>query len=75
MIEIERMLQEEIQPTLEKLRKERAAFFEWQKNGMEIEHLNRLVTAHMYMQAEVRHGAASASLSAMLPAPPRACVA
>lgn len=52
MNEIERMLAEEIQPTLEKLRKERAAFFEWQKNGMEIEHLNRLVVAHQYMQAE-----------------------
>lgn len=52
MAEIERMLTEEIQPTLEKLRKERSAFFEWQKNGMEIEHLTRLVHAYKYMQAE-----------------------
>lgn len=52
MEEIERMLKEEIQPTLEKLRKERSAFFEWQKNKMDIEHLSRLVTAYTYMQAE-----------------------
>jgi len=52
MQEIDRMLTEEIQPTLDKLRKERAAFFEWQKNGMEIDHLSRLVTAYTYMQAE-----------------------
>lgn len=31
MTEIDRMLEEEIQPTLEKLRTERSAFFEWQK--------------------------------------------
>lgn len=52
MNEIERMLSEEIQPTLDKLRKERSAFLEWQKNKMELDHLNRLLVAHMYMQAE-----------------------
>lgn len=56
MAEIERMLTEEIQPNLEKLRKERSAFFEWQKNGMEIEHLTRLVHAFKYMEAEVSLG-------------------
>mmetsp|Transcript_20953 Transcript_20953/g.54505 ORF Transcript_20953/g.54505 Transcript_20953/m.54505 type:complete len:1217 (+) Transcript_20953:172-3822(+) len=52
MAEIERMLAEEIQPTLNKLRKERTAFMDWQKNKMEIDHLNRLILAHQYMQYE-----------------------
>jgi len=52
MAEIERMLAEEIQPTLEKLRNERSAFFEWQKNKMEIDRLNRLVVAYQFTQME-----------------------
>eukprot|EP00040_Diaphanoeca_grandis_P027225 m.154478 g.154478 ORF g.154478 m.154478 type:complete len:1188 (+) comp30891_c0_seq1:197-3760(+) len=52
MNEIERMLKEEIQPTLEKLRNERSAFFEWQKNKMEIDRLKQLVIAYQYMQME-----------------------
>ena len=36
MAEIDRLLSEEIQPTLDRLRKERSAFLEWQKNKMEM---------------------------------------
>jgi structural maintenance of chromosome 2 len=65
MEEIDRMLTEEIQPTLEKLRRERSAFFEWQKNGMEIDHLKRLVTAYQFMQADAILKTAKAELEAL----------
>eukprot|EP00038_Savillea_parva_P009361 m.183060 g.183060 ORF g.183060 m.183060 type:complete len:1218 (-) comp15704_c0_seq1:286-3939(-) len=62
MAEIDRLLSEEIQPTLDRLRKERSAFLEWQKNKMEIEHLRRLVVAYTYMQAEKAVEGAKADL-------------
>jgi structural maintenance of chromosome 2 len=52
MIEIDRMLREEIQPTIEKLRKERDLFFKWQTNDRTISYLNRLVLAYVFYQAE-----------------------
>lgn len=52
MAEIDRMIEDEIQPTLERLRNERSAFFEWQKNKMEIDRLQRLVLSYQYTQME-----------------------
>ncbi|XP_065833920.1 structural maintenance of chromosomes protein 2-like [Oscarella lobularis] len=50
--EIEKILAEEITPTLEKLKEERASYLEFQNIGREIEHLNRLVVAYQYTKAE-----------------------
>eukprot|EP00037_Helgoeca_nana_P026180 m.294095 g.294095 ORF g.294095 m.294095 type:complete len:1217 (+) comp27155_c0_seq1:147-3797(+) len=51
MQEIQRLLSEEIEPTLDKLRKERTAYLDWQKNKMEMEKLKRQIAAYDYMQA------------------------
>eukprot|EP01135_Chromosphaera_perkinsii_P010662 Nk52_evm62s2192 gene=Nk52_evmTU62s2192 len=50
--EINCILQEEITPTLEKLRKERSSFLEYQKTKMELEHLSRFCTAHDFVEKE-----------------------
>jgi structural maintenance of chromosome 2 len=46
MQEIQRLLSEEIEPTLDKLRKERTAYLDWQKNKMEMEKLKRQIAAY-----------------------------
>ena len=51
--EIDKIINEEITPKLEKLRKERSSFIEYQKIKAEVEHLTRLVAAFMFFQQEV----------------------
>lgn len=50
--EINALLEENITPTLEKLRKERSSYLEFQKTKTEIEHLERYVGAYNFYQAE-----------------------
>merc|ERR1719162_2399207 len=52
--EINRLLSEEITPTLEKLQKERANYMLWVSNNNEIERLQRFCIAYEYMQVKGR---------------------
>ncbi|NXB53162.1 SMC2 protein, partial [Leucopsar rothschildi] len=49
---IQTVLNEEISPTLQKLKEERATYLEYQKLVREIEHLNRLCVAYQFFLAE-----------------------
>ncbi|NWU85229.1 SMC2 protein, partial [Onychorhynchus coronatus] len=49
---IEKVMEEEINPTLEELRKARVAYLEYQKLVREAEHLNRFCIAHQFLLAE-----------------------
>ncbi len=51
--EINRVLQEEIIPTMDRLRQDRNTYMRWTNNKNEIEHLLRFVVAHTYTQAQV----------------------
>jgi structural maintenance of chromosome 2 len=50
--EINKILTDEITPTLEKLRKERANYQQWVHNNTEIERLSRFCIAHEFFQLE-----------------------
>ncbi|KAM9262917.1 structural maintenance of chromosomes protein 2 [Morus bassanus] len=50
--DIQMILDEEITPTLEKLKEERASYLEYQKLIRSIEHLSRLCIAHQFVLAE-----------------------
>lgn len=50
--EIDTILQEEITPTLTKLKEEQASYLEYQKVIRELEHLNRLYIAYQFVSAE-----------------------
>ena len=50
--EINDILNEEINPTLKKLREERSAYLEFQKIQRELEHLTKLYLAWKYVCAE-----------------------
>merc|ERR1719503_485178 len=52
--ECNRLLSEEITPTLEKLAKDRANYMLWQSNNNEMERLARFCTAFEYMQVQGR---------------------
>lgn len=52
--EINRLLAEEITPTLEKLQRERANYMLWVSNNNEIERLSRFCTAFEYVQVKNR---------------------
>ena len=58
LVEIDSILEEEITPTLDKLRTEKASYEEWMSNKREIESLDRYVVAHRF------HGAAASVESA-----------
>ena len=60
--EIKRVIEEDITPTLERLRKERSSFIEYQKVTTEIEHLSRFVTAFLFADAESKVDAAEHEL-------------
>ena len=47
------LLREEINPLIQKLRQERASYFEYQKLLRELEHLTRLNVAIQYREAQV----------------------
>lgn len=50
--EINKLLKEEITPTLEKLRQERSTLMKWSANNTEIERLNRFCIAAKFLQAQ-----------------------
>ncbi|XP_019410832.1 PREDICTED: structural maintenance of chromosomes protein 2 [Crocodylus porosus] len=50
--EIQTILEEEITPTLQKLKEERSSYLEYQKVMREIEHLSRLYIAYQFVLAE-----------------------
>lgn len=50
--EIHTILEEEITPTLQKLKEERSSYLEYQKIMREIEHLSRLYVAYQFVCAE-----------------------
>ncbi|XP_010129016.1 PREDICTED: structural maintenance of chromosomes protein 2 [Chlamydotis macqueenii] len=50
--EINRVLNEEISPTLQKLKEERLSYLEYQKLTRAIEHTSRLCIAYQFVQAE-----------------------
>jgi structural maintenance of chromosome 2 len=52
--EINRVLEEEIIPTMERLRQDRSTYMKWSNNKNLKEHLLRFVIAYAYMKAEVR---------------------
>jgi len=52
--EINRLLSEEITPTLEKLQRERANYMLWMSNNNEIERLQRFCVAYEYVQVKHR---------------------
>mmetsp|Transcript_50030 Transcript_50030/g.160046 ORF Transcript_50030/g.160046 Transcript_50030/m.160046 type:complete len:1214 (-) Transcript_50030:205-3846(-) len=52
--EINRLLSEEITPTLEKLQRERANYMMWVSNNNEIERLQRFCVAYEYVQVKHR---------------------
>merc|ERR1712130_989133 len=47
-----KILLEDITPTLEKLRKERSSYMEWSANNTEIERLTRFLTAYQFYSAQ-----------------------
>lgn len=50
--EIDRMLKDDIEPTMERLKGERAAYMEFQKVNRELEHLTKFVVAFQYVKTE-----------------------
>ncbi|XP_057580174.1 structural maintenance of chromosomes protein 2 [Hippopotamus amphibius kiboko] len=50
--EIKTILEEEITPTIQKLKEERSSYLEYQKLMREIEHLSRLYIAYQFLLAE-----------------------
>ena len=50
--EIQRVIDEDISPTLDKLRKERKMYIQWSENKTELERVDRLVTAYEYAQLD-----------------------
>ncbi|ELW56937.1 Structural maintenance of chromosomes protein 2 [Tupaia chinensis] len=50
--EIKTILEEEITPTIQKLKEERSSYLEYQKIMREIEHLSRLYIAYQFLLAE-----------------------
>merc|ERR1711962_1230824 len=50
--EIDRMLKDDIEPTMERLKGERAAYMEFQKVNRELEHLTKFVVAFQFVKTE-----------------------
>jgi len=63
--EIQKILDEDITPTLEKLRKERAAYMAWSSGNVEKERLERFCTAWDFSQAEETTNASSGQMKEM----------
>ena len=53
--EIDRILKEDITPTLTKLKEERSSYLEYQKVIRELEHLSKLHIAYKFVCTEVGH--------------------
>nr|CAB3266385.1 structural maintenance of chromosomes protein 2-like [Phallusia mammillata] len=65
LAQINQTLNEEITPTLQKLRDERASYLEYQKVQREVERLTRLLIAYQFMIAENTANNASGDLDAL----------
>ena len=52
LVEINTLVNEEITPTIKKLKEERSSYLEYQKTLREIEHLTRLCVAYEFWKAE-----------------------
>nr|QIC49989.1 structural maintenance of chromosomes protein 2 [Actinia equina] len=63
--EIETILNEEITPTLKKLKEERASYLEYQKVMRELEHFTRLYIAHQFVMAEKMQATSATELEGM----------
>ncbi|XP_029859166.1 structural maintenance of chromosomes protein 2 isoform X2 [Aquila chrysaetos chrysaetos] len=63
--DIETVLNEEITPTLQKLREERSRYLEYQKVIRAIEHLSHLCIAHEFVLAEEKNVSSTAVLKEM----------
>ncbi|NXJ56164.1 SMC2 protein, partial [Spizaetus tyrannus] len=63
--DIEMVLNEEITPTLQKLREERSRYLEYQKVIRAIEHLSRLCIAHEFVLAEEKNVSSTEVLKEM----------
>jgi len=63
--EIQKILDEDITPTLEKLRKERAAYMAWSTGNIEKERLERFCTAWEFTQAEEMTKASTGEMKVM----------
>jgi len=63
--EINRLLAEEITPTLEKLQKDRANYMLWMSNNNEVERLSRFCTAYEYVQVQSRLDSKNTQLEEM----------
>ncbi|XP_009880428.1 PREDICTED: structural maintenance of chromosomes protein 2 [Charadrius vociferus] len=63
--EIDMVLNEEITPTLKKLKEERSSFLEYQKVVRSAEHLSRLCTAYQFFLAEKTKTSAAEALKEM----------
>nr|XP_009505858.1 PREDICTED: structural maintenance of chromosomes protein 2 [Phalacrocorax carbo] len=64
--DIQMVLDEEITPTLEKLKEERASYLEYQKLTRSIEHLKRLSIAYQFVVAERKKVSCAEALKEML---------
>ncbi|KAJ3601182.1 hypothetical protein NHX12_032155 [Muraenolepis orangiensis] len=63
--EIQTILEEEITPTMEKLKEERSSYLEYQKQVREIQHLSRLYVAWLFVCAEETSGKSAESLKGL----------
>merc|ERR1719174_3306791 len=63
--EINRILAEEITPTLEKLQKERSNYMRWASNNNEIERLSRFCLAYQYVTWQGKFDARNSELEEM----------
>ncbi|XP_059166173.1 structural maintenance of chromosomes protein 2-like [Physella acuta] len=63
--EIDNVLNEDITPTLTKLREERSSYLEYQKIIRELEHLNKLYIAYQFVSAEEKKKKSASELVEM----------
>ena len=63
--EINKVLAEEINPTLEKLRKDKSSYLQWSSINAEVERLDRFVIAFQFQSAAERVGESEEKRSAM----------
>ncbi|KAF0691055.1 Aste57867_17667 [Aphanomyces stellatus] len=65
VFEINKILAEEITPTLEKLRKEKMNYMQWAANNTEMERLSRFCTAYEFTKAEQMSAKSTSELQDM----------
>ncbi|EFJ04936.1 hypothetical protein SELMODRAFT_137981 [Selaginella moellendorffii] len=63
--EIDQMLEQEILPALDKLKKEKCQYMQWAKANEDIERLDRFCTAYRYVEAEKIKNAGTSEIDAL----------